>query len=254
MHHFHFANLIGWLAVMVFSTHSVLAQTQSSAERILGEHIEALGGLEKIEAITSAYSKGVMKIATSDVEFQIELRQKGGKYLLTMKHSDIEIVQSSDGTVAWEKNSQGYRLLEASESIAARNNNCWLVPAKTWVDGSFTGEIQLVGREEVERVNCFVVDFIPVEGVRVRRYFDPETYMIRRFKSVQKASPEPITIQVKETGLREVEGVLVPFKQQFAADGQLFYTIEFSERIANPRLDDGLFELPAQVKALLDQK
>lgn len=241
------ASIVCFISIFAGTAGYLKAQVDPAAERILKSHVNALGGVETIKAIESRRMTGKMTMPETDVVFDIELIQAEGKYLFSMKRLEFELRQGFDGQVVWEFDSFNYRKLEGAERVAAINNNSKIVPALSWIDGTYDGEIKLAGREVVEKTNCFVVDFYPKGGAVVRRYFDPESYMIRRYKKEQEANPDPIKMQIKDSDFKEFGGILFPMKQRVAAEGKLFYTITYDKIEINPQIKESFFELPPNI-------
>ncbi len=240
--------IITWLSLHAMHGQYVVSQLDSSAERILGEHLRSLGDRAKLEQITSARTTGKLEFAGSESVLQVELIQAEGKYLLVLKSDELEIRQGFDGETVWETSPSLDRLLEGSEKIAAINQNAKIVPALSWLDGSYDGRITLTGRQTIEDRNCFVVLFEPTGGTPIKRFFDPETYLIRRMQTEQPTDVEPIEVLVKDSDWRplsgEFAGVQFPFRQQSAANRKLVYTLTRESIEINLEWETSWFAIP----------
>ena len=241
------------LAGSVWMVHPVTAQDLPSAEKVIKQHIESLGGESKLSAIQSMVTQAVITMPTPQGEMDVdfELIQKGDKFLFAMDIPGFgEMRQGSDGEHFWMTNPMmGGQLLEGEQLAQAREQYGRMFPSLGWLD--FDGKITNEGVEEVDGHKCYKLAFQSENGPSATRYFDVESGHIRRMSTTQKGPQGEMTIDAYPSDFTVVEGISIPFKQVMATpQGEI--TLNIDSVKFNKDIDEATFALPEAIQKQID--
>jgi hypothetical protein len=108
--------------------------------------------------------------------------------------------------------------------------------------------MKLIGREQIDGVNYYVIGLILNDGYAVSLYVDPNNWLITRRRDVRPlhvdVDPTPTTIEQVSSDFRDVNGVKFPFattETDLNAGKLLESTTTKSVKI-NPTLPPTLFD------------
>ncbi len=229
------------------------------AKAVIEKHIKSLGGRAKLEGVKSMVSKGVMLIPSpaGEMEAEIELFQKGNKFLMAMNMStpqgDMEMQNGSDGETIWALQPPvGAMLIEGEQKAAAQDMYGQPFPSLGWV--KYDGEIKNEGTEKVDGKECDKLVFTPKKGFKVTRYFDQETGHLVKVSTKQKnPAMGELDISYIHSDFKDVDGIPIAHKQ-VTDMGVAELTLELEDVKINTDVDDKKFELPDEIKELVKEK
>ncbi|HMO15229.1 MAG TPA: hypothetical protein PKD64_13950 [Pirellulaceae bacterium] len=273
MHLVAFRACIASLVCVLFQSTVLFAQTVPNVDQevshILNESLKFLGKQTDLESIKTLRTRGSLELLETGTKLDLELIQADGKFLLILKSAAIEIRQGFDGEIAWETSPALDRILEGEERARVIEQNAVIFPGLLWSSGEFDGRIQLSGRQMIEGKHCLSLMFEPREGTPIRRFYDPESFMLRRVQTHHTMDGARVEILIKESDWRDVvfrgaddsgrvgDGPLessesqsverivkFPFMQQVAANRKLLYVLRKDSIEANVVVDHRAFSLP----------
>lgn len=155
-----------------------------TADEVINKHIEAMGGKAKLNAIQSIYMEG-----TSVMQNGAEISQKTWKVngkLMRMEISSamfnvITLVTNKEG---WRQNPRNGGAFEPMTAEMVNNMQTQLDCAGPFVDYAAKGhKAELIGKEDVEGIECWKVKMTFKNGNDASYFFDPSTYYILRMSS-----------------------------------------------------------------------
>ena len=166
-----------------------------------------------------------------------------------MEVPDMMTVQEGfvDG-VAWENSSMmGPRILEGAE----REIRVILFRFDAFELGDAFSSVECTGVEEVEGEACYVV-VMKAEGLEpITAYFSKETYLTVKMNMTLSTQMGDMEVDIFASEYKEVDGLLYPHRSVQNLMGQRIVTVV--EKIEhNVELDEGQFDLPPEVKDLLE--
>ena len=221
-----------------------------TADQIFAQYTQAIGGTQKIGAITSLVAKGFAVGYGLDVEKEpVEIYAKAtGERVTIVRGAAGVSTNSFDGKVAWMAGPQiaGPNLqvpvlsLSGQELEGARVDAAFFFPGKAnpavaqWKVGTSTE----IGDDDVQ-----VLQGTSAGGVLATLYFNAETHLLQRSVRYTNSPVGRIPTRVDYSDYREVAGVKIPFKWTVTwLDGR--QNFEMTEIQANSTIDTAKFAKP----------
>jgi len=220
------------------------AEPLPTIDRVLDKYIEALGGKEALEKITSRQAKGSFDLPAMGANGTLTMVAKApNKSAMTIDIPGFGVIQMAfDGTVGWENNPMvGMRDLVGKE-LAARKR-----------DSTFNGElkykelyqkIEVKGKEKVAEKDAYVVEATPAEGSAEKMYFDAQSGLLVRHDAERESPQGSALVETYFEDYRDVDGVKVPFTLKQVMP-QFTIQIKFDEVKHNVEIEDAKFAKPA---------
>jgi hypothetical protein len=229
----------------------VKAETEGpTATQILDKYIEALGGAQKLNALTSVVVKGAsigyMGLGGNG-DFTVYAKAPNQRTtLITFKdHPDRgESTWAFNGTTGWIKTPRG--LLGEYELVGGE-----LDGARLEAQMAFPGQIKqaLTNWRVGPKQSIGDRDFVVVQGTGPRNllatlYFDTQTNLLAR---MIRYSPSPVgrmPTQIDYADYRDVGGIKFPFEYKFLwLDGR--FTAKINDVKTNQPIDAAIFGKPS---------
>ena len=237
------------LIVVCISMHHAHA-LDMNLDQIVEHHTQAIGGKAAIERVKSIeFSLNIVEpkfnvdgIYRADRKLRMRIDIYAGvKRVFT---------EAYDGRKAWQMGDDGTPK-EASPKGTAALKNGILFPGKLFGlhESRATGhKLKLMGREEVDNKNFYVVKLTTAEGDVTQLYVNPENWLIERTR-VKKAlhpdiDPKEKWSETRFSDFRKSDGLLRSFKsvQVDLESGEVMQTTTVKQITTNPPLDDSLFQ------------
>lgn len=221
-----------------------------TAEKVMMKFTEMSGGIDKFKAIKSITMKGkliIPGVITGDLEVvQVMPNKVYTKAVLPGAGTETQV---SNGKHAWHlSDASGSRLLKGKEMEQLQegaNLDRFTDPM------NFYKEIKVIGIEDVEGEKCFKVNITKKSGDEMVEYFSVKTGM--QVKSevefVMQAGKMNVASFVKE--YKDVDGIKLPAKTELMVAGSK-RMFEFESIEINKEVDEKLFEVPADIKQLME--
>jgi outer membrane lipoprotein-sorting protein len=219
-----------------------------TADQILDKYIQAAGGAEKLNALTSFAGKGTYEgYDTYHAKVPFEIYGKAPAQLTTIAHTqngDTTLV--FDGREGWiasvEKPVSLLPLLPGAEADAAK------IDASLW----FPGGIKQALTEwragfpitSIDDKEVTIIQGMAAGRSRIKLFFDNETGLLLRQLRYTDTPVGTVPIQVDYSDYREIAGVKMPFREVVTwTNGQTI--IELAELRPNVAIEPGRFAKPA---------
>ncbi len=229
---------------------SVSAYAQT-ADEIINNYIENIGGKEKLEQLKGVQMIGNMKMQGMEIPF-VMLSTKDGKQLVSIELQGNKMVWSAfDGETSWQRN-QMTMDAEKSDSEATQNLKNELEqfpdPFLNYKEKGYT--VELIGKETIDGTETFKIKLtkkpVLINGELTPNitnyYFDTENFVpIVTESQVNQGPMKGQTVKSTLSDYQEVGGIYFPF-----SIGSQFQTMEFKEIKLNPEVDAASFALPAK--------
>ncbi len=238
------------LLAVLLAFHSAAAQAPApkppalTGEEIVERSIEATGGRDARQKMTSTMAKGTLELPDQGVKAPMEFYAKAPnkRFFMTSIEGFGDIKQGFDGQVAWsERPGQGLRVLEGAELEQAKREATFNAELK-WRE--IYKKASLKGKEKVGEREAYAVELTPASGRPLTRYYDVESFLLLRQDSVQEAPQGPVSVQALMSDYRDIGGVQVPFRvEQRAAEQTVIIVV--TEVQNNVEIDDVRFAKPA---------
>jgi len=214
-------------------------------QELIDKHIEATGGREAYEKLTSTVMKGTLEVKAQGLSGTIEIYQKApDKFLTVQSIGGVgEMRQGVDGETAWAKDPfTGVRTLEGVELATQRRAarfNAILHASELYDKMEITGQAMLDGRPQ------YVLKLTPKEGKPIVQWVDGKTFLITKTEMTTQGPQGEMTVVMRLMDYRPVDGVKVPFKTVGTMGGIVELTITVTDVKNNVPIEDSLFAKPA---------
>ena len=218
-----------------------------SADAILNRYIQALGGAERLAALTSFVAKGTYEGFDSyHGKVALELYATAiGQRTLVAHTQNGDSVTTYDGRSAWivgpDKPVSVLQLVPGGDLDGIKLDSDLAFPGKLkqaltdWRTGFPTTTID---DREVEVVQAMA------GGSRVKLFFDKETGLLSRVVRYSKTIVGSVPVQMDYSDYREVAAVKIPFQWRVTwTDGQSTYILNDVQ--SNVAIDQAKFAKPA---------
>lgn len=230
----------------------IAAPTADAAERIIDHYIEAVGGAEALQKITSRVEKGTISFGPQ--QLPVEVLAKAPNKRISLVHTpNGDNITAFDGHAGWIGNPgpRPPRDMSAPENEAIGFDATFYLP--TELKKMFA---QFRVRPAAEKIGGH--DVYQLIGVNqgkppMRLFFDKESGLLVRSIRYADTPLGRNPTQVDYADYRVQDGVKVPFQWTLARPLGRF-TIQIAELQQNVPVDDKRFEKPASAAVPVEQK
>ncbi len=217
---------------------------EPTVDQILDKYVQAIGGRQAVEKITSRATKGTFELPAMGLKGELEIYAKAPNKSLTIQNvSGVgEILDGYDGKIGWSKNPMmGLREKSGAELAAIVRASDIQAPLKT---RQLYSKLELKGKEKVGDRETYVILATPAEGAPVKMYFDAQTGLIARIDTEAETPQGKIQVETTLDDYREVDGVKIPFSTR--QDTSMYSAvIKLTEVKHNVAIDDAKFNKPS---------
>jgi outer membrane lipoprotein-sorting protein len=223
------------------------------AETILDKYIEVTGGKAAYEKNHSEITTGTMEFTAMGLKGKVTAwRAEPDKAYTQIELEGIgKMTDGSDGKVAWASNAmQGPRIKEGAEKAQALLEARFNSELK-WREVFKTAETK--GMEQVDGKDCYKVVLTPAEGPAMTQYYDKESGLLAKFVLTTAGPMGEIQVESVPSDYRKEDGILMPHKMKQSVAGQEF-TMTIDSVTHNPDIPKDRFDLPDEIKALVNKK
>jgi hypothetical protein len=216
---------------------------------VVDRHIEAVGGRKAVLGHKSSHATGTMTMPANGISGSIEVFAAApNKVLVKSRFEGIgEVLEGFDGTVGWSINPMTGPVIATGKELEQKK-----------LDSDFHGDVydekrytsvKTLERTTFEGRPAYKVSLTRRDGVEDIEFFDVETGL-RAGKIVTRESMMgPLTLTQVMSDYKKFGDLLQPTKMTQTAMGvQQIITLS---SIEYDKVDPSVFELPAQIKALI---
>jgi hypothetical protein len=223
-----------------------------SVDTIVGHFIAATGGKAAWEARHSQVEHATIEFAKQGLKGSLIIYEAApDKYLGVTELPGIgKIAAGSNGEVAWENSAlQGPRIKQGDEKADALREGAFNAPL-FWQKLYAKGET--AGSETAEGHDCYKVVLTPKEGKPVTEFYDKKTGLMIKTTATVSSQMGDVNAEILFDDYRKEGDLLSPHRLVNRAAQQEF-VVEIQSVDVNPDLPKDRFDLPPEVRALLNQ-
>lgn len=227
-------------------------ETLPSADAVISRFVTVTGGKAAWEARHSQIEHATIEFAKLGVKGSITIYEATpDKYLaLTELPAIGKMATGSDGQVAWENSAiQGPRIKQGAERAEALRDGTFNAPLN-WKKMYVKGET--AGLETVEGHDCYKVVLTPQEGQPMTEYYDKTSGLMVKTVATISSQFGDVNAEVVYDDYRKDGDLLSPHRLVNRAAQQEF-VVQIESVEINPELPKDRFDLPPEVKALLNK-
>lgn len=228
------------------------AQELPAAETILDRYVEVTGGKAAYEKHTMEILKGLISFPEQGLTGQLtRYAMAPDKEYSIVELGPIGKMESGfTNGVAWEKSAiLGPRIKSGDEKQQAAREahfNAQVDWRKVF------SRVETTGSESVNGEDCYKVVLTPTVGRPETQYYSKDSGLLLKTTATAVSPMGEVAVEVEVSDYKNFNGILYPTQsKQKAASQQLNITITSVN--LEPAMPPGIFELPAEIKALLDK-
>ena len=236
------------LGLMVLPMAAAKAQDLPKGEEIIAKYIDAIGGREKLESLTSMQMSGSFSMPAQGINAKMNVVSVfPGKFFVTINIPGLgEIKQGCDGETAWEINPlTGSRILEGKEFEQAQMQAS--VARELDLEANFES-VECTGEEDFAGKACYVVKQVSKGGLEQTVYYEKESGLVAGSKMTVESPQGAIDTESTIDDYLEIDGVKMP-KSVSAAMMGMKQVIEFDAVKFNVEVDESQFAVPEELAA-----
>lgn len=226
-------------------------QALPPAAQILDRYIQATGGKAAYESRKSEIDTGTLEFAAQGIKGTIvRYSQDPDQYYSSLDIQNIGKVEMGvSGGVAWEKSALLGARIKTGEEKAQALREARMNSSYHWRD--LYTKAETVGTETVDGQECYKVILTPTEGKPETMYFEKKSGLLKKTTLIAASQMGDVPAELVAVEYRDFGGLLTPVRITQKAAGQEF-TITIDDVKVNPEIPADRFELPAEIKALLN--
>ncbi len=219
-----------------------------TADQIVEKHVEAIGGIQKLNAIHTLVVTGKASIlGQTEAPLLIQV-MRPNRMRLEITYQGKKVVQAFDGTTAWTINplvDTDPRESTDDDTRAAQESSDFI--GGNLVDYKSKGNtIELVDREEIEGVAVYKLKITKPSGAMEYDYLDATSFLPVKTEGKRIQFGQMILYESRIADYKPVEGVLLPFSVKQLVNGHLAMQITIEKMDANVPVDEAVFRMPAK--------
>jgi predicted Zn-dependent peptidase len=211
-----------------------------TAEKVVEDYVNAVGGEAKINAIKDVTTTSVMK--TGGPEITVKTWQKDSKVVTDMVMNGMSMSKRKyDGSKAKETGMGGERDLEGEElnDLKEQALFCKEMAYKT---GGY--KLALKGLEQIDGSDAYVVEVVRPDGKKTTEYYDMKSSLkVREVSNVTGQDGEPAPMTIDYADYKETNGVLYPNTITITGVFPVPLKASLTEIKVNAGIDDAIFKL-----------
>ncbi len=247
--------------LLLFSILLVNYLSAQTADEIIDNYLENIGGKEKLSQIKAL--KIQAKAMQQGMEIPVEIIMTAdGKQYISAEIQGKKIVQIAyDGETAWHTNFMNMEP-EKSDSETAQNLKKNLKgefpnPFFNYKDKGF--KVEYKGKEEIEGVETYKIKLtehpVTMDGKEVSKvvyyYFDTENYVpIVAEEEIKKGQFKGAKVQQIFSDFQEVDGIYFPFSTAQKFNGMTGSEVKMVKIEINPEIDESIFKFVPASKTI----
>jgi hypothetical protein len=226
--------------IALFCAVTVSAQT---ADEIIGKYVQAIGGKDVLNKITSVYSESTMDVmGIQAVVKNTTLNGKGTKQEIDIMGSLMITCYTDKG--GWSINPMtGATTAEDMPEAQYNSGKDQIVIGAPFVNFAESGyKAELLGSEAIDSVNVYKINVTSPDSISSLYYFDSNTYYL--IKSVQEADMQGQMVEniIFFSDYRLTDGYAMPYKMDMdMAGGQFTMSMTVTKVELNVPVDETIF-------------
>lgn len=256
---------VSCIATMIFSNatwaqitadvEKATGQDLPTAEQVIAAYIDVTGGEEAHKAIKSIVSSGelLIDVQVQEITGQVSISQMApNKAIIKTTIDEVgEQSQGYDGEIGWVvSDMEGSMVLEGERLTMLKlqaDVNQYMNLTKHF------SEVECTGEEEFNDEACYVISASNEDGSPILSYFSKESKYLVGSKMSMETEQGELELVSHISDYRDVGDVKMSYKSE--TKNQFFtQTVTIDKIEINTELDEAVFDLPDEIKELVDDK
>lgn len=227
-------------------------ETDLTLDQIIQKHIEAQGGVDKINAVQTVKATGTASLMGGQVEAPMTLVLKRPTSMrLDLNVQGKSIVQAFDGATAWmimPFMGSGDPQKMSEEDTKAVKDDSDFVGGPLFDYKAKGSAVELLGKEDVDGSSAYKIKVTRSSGTVQYVYLDAQTFLTMRSSGKRKQMGQELDLDVNVGNYKAVNGVMVPFSMEQKSSGKTMSQFTLEKIEMNVPTDDSIFRMPEKPK------
>jgi hypothetical protein len=225
-----------------------------TVDEVIDNHIKALGGMDKLNAIKTVKLTGKFSGGGFDAPITMYIKRPN-EARMTISFQGQDLIRATDGTTGWEvspfngkKDATKMPSEEVKEMKQQAEIEGQLVNYKD--KGS---KAELMGKEDMEGSEVYKIKLTDKDGDVTYYYLDaapgPTQYLVLKDASKRKVKEKEISSETYYGNYQSIEGVMFPMAMEFKQPGSGDSQKGVMDKIeVNVPIDETIFKMPEATK------
>jgi len=218
-----------------------VATTNITVEQVLDKYIAAIGGKEKLMAVKDLTMNMAADAMGQTIEMKIIQKNPGKTYQAFIMGGVAQqetILNGDKGKISAGGQSQPM----PAEQVANSREQAVLFTEMQFKELGY--EAKLVGTENLNGKNAFVVETTSPLGKKQTLFFDTTSYLkVKESSNVPGPNGQLQTVSTDLTDYQEVDGILFPFGRKLVGAAPIPLNLKITEIKVNSGVSDDLFKV-----------
>ncbi|MBC7778193.1 MAG: insulinase family protein [Phycisphaerae bacterium] len=212
-----------------------------SAEQVVEDYLNAIGGRAKINAIQDMQSTSSMQL--QGMSFGIKTYQKGrNKYAVEMSMNGQPMNKQLYDGVQGMQSAMGQKEMLEGQELNDLKEQAMFCKEASYKAGGYKYELK--GIEAINGNNAYVIEVERADGKKTTEYYDTKSSLKIREVSTGKGADGTPTLQtVDMSDYKEVSGVKLPHGMTVSGAFPVPFKVAVSEIKLNAGVNDSVFKM-----------
>lgn len=232
------------LLTVLLGVATVHAQT---ADEIISKHLNAIGGKEKLKAITAVRMENTLQIMGQDAPSNTVI-VNGKGFRNESEFNGQKMIQVFTDKGGWTVNPMA-GVMEPQAITGAQlkgaQEQLYVVPFLDYAARGSKAELQ--GQEKLGTVNAYKVKVTTKDSAATTYYFDPATYYLIQTVRTGEIMGQQMDVTTSYSDFKKLDyGWVVPQSAEINMGGQFSLTAKVNKVEINPTVDAKAFDMATQ--------
>lgn len=228
----------------LFSAAAIHAQ---SADDIIAKHLDAIGGKEKLQGISSVRMESTLEVMGNEAPNTTTILNGKG-YRNESEFNGQKIIQVYTDKGGWMVNPMaGATDPQAMPEDQLKSGQAQIFAVPLLDYATRGGKAELLGQEKIGDVNAYKIKITDASGGATTYYFDPSTYYIIQAVRSAEMMGQQMDITITSSDFKKTDyGWVVPQSIGMNMGGQFSMNMKLKNIEINKEVDSKIFDMPGK--------
>ncbi|HET8674224.1 MAG TPA: protein kinase [Blastocatellia bacterium] len=216
---------------------------RTQVDRVLDRYVEALGGREAWQSVTSRVATGTFEMPDLGLTGTTEIYLKApNRMMFTLTMPGVGTTRTGfNGVTGWAEDPQsGLRSLSGTELEDLRRDAAFYRDIEL---KNIYPKIELKGSEMIEGRSAHVVEATTADGKTAKMYFDKESGLLVQDEVMREGQAGLTSTKTTYEDYTKIDGIFLPMTLR-QSSSLLNFVVKFNEVKHNVAIDDAKFNMP----------
>ena len=216
---------------------------RTQVDRVLDRYVEALGGREAWQSVTSRVATGTFEMPDLGLTGTTEIYLKApNRMMFTLTMPGVGTTRTGfNGVTGWAEDPQsGLRSLSGTELEDMKRDAAFYRDIEL---KNIYPKIELKGSEMIEGRSAHVVEATTADGKTAKMYFDKESGLLVQDEVMREGQAGLTSTKTTYEDYTKIDGIFLPMTLR-QSNSLLNFVVKFNEVKHNVAIDDAKFNMP----------